>query len=601
MKLRNIAIIAHVDHGKTTLVDAMLRQTRVHRKIENMGELIMDSMDLERERGITIRSKNASVVYKNTKINLVDTPGHADFGGEVERILKMVDGALLLIDAKEGPMPQTRFVLRKAVEIGLPAIVVVNTIDRPNTDLDDVVNRTFDLFGELSASDDQLDFPIVYTSALNGEATLDPAGPSTNLNPLFDAILDNIPEPESYPDDPSKMLVLALHYDDYKGQMGIGKLLAGSLTRNQAIVQIKPDGTRTNGKVVALTAFEGLERKDAERINAGEIVAVAGLPNIKIGDTIADPAIAEALPSVRIDEPTVRMTFGVNTSPFSGRDGDYVTSQRLKERLWKEMETNVSLRVEETDTRDTFLVSGRGELHLSILIETMRREGYEMQVSQPKVIHRTIDGVLMEPYERLTIDVLEAFQGAVIEALGERGGDLLVVSPVAGNECHLEYVIPTRGVIGLKTELMTSTRGHAIIHHVFDQYKPVGDDIGSGNIHGSIITAVPGTSTAYALNGAQDRGILFISPGREVYTGMIIGQHARDLDLEYNVCKTKNLTNMRASGADDAVVLTTPKKITLEYALEYIGPDELIEVTPKNIRLRKKFLDANDRKRKKAA
>lgn len=601
MRLRNIAIIAHVDHGKTTLVDAMLRQTRVHRKIENMGELIMDSMDLERERGITIRSKNASVVYKNTKINLVDTPGHADFGGEVERILKMVDGALLLIDAKEGPMPQTRFVLRKAVEIGLPAIVVVNKIDRPNTDLDDVVNRTFDLFVELSASDDQLDFPIVYTSALNGEATLDPAEPSTNLNPLFDAILDNIPEPESYPDDPSKMLVLALHYDDYKGQMGIGKLLAGSLTRNQAIVQIKPDGTRTNGKVVALTAFEGLERKDAERINAGEIVAVAGLPNIKIGDTIADPAIAEALPSVRIDEPTVRMTFGVNTSPFSGRDGDYVTSQRLKERLWKEMETNVSLRVEETDTRDTFLVSGRGELHLSILIETMRREGYEMQVSQPKVIHRTIDGVLMEPYERLTIDVLEAFQGAVIEALGERGGDLLMVSPVAGNECHLEYAIPTRGVIGLKTELMTSTRGHAIIHHVFDQYKPVGDDIGSGNIHGSIIAAVPGTSTAYALNGAQDRGILFISPGREVYTGMIIGQHARDLDLEYNVCKTKNLTNMRASGADDAVVLTTPKKITLEYALEYIGSDELIEVTPKNIRLRKKFLDANDRKRKKAA
>jgi GTP-binding protein len=601
MKLRNIAIIAHVDHGKTTLVDAMLRQTRVHRKIENMGELIMDSMDLERERGITIRSKNASVVYKNTKINLVDTPGHADFGGEVERILKMVDGALLLIDAKEGPMPQTRFVLRKAVEIGLPAIVVVNKIDRPNTDLDDVVNRTFDLFGELSASDDQLDFPIVYTSALNGEATLDPDEPLTNLNPLFDAILDNIPEPESYPDDPSKMLVLALHYDEYKGQMGIGKLLAGSLTRNQAIVQIKPDGTRTNGKVVALTAFEGLARKDAERINAGEIVAVAGLPNIKIGDTIADPTITEALPSVKIDEPTVRMTFGVNTSPFSGRDGDYVTSQRLKERLWKEMETNVSLRVEETDTRDTFLVSGRGELHLSILIETMRREGYEMQVSQPKVIHRTIDGVLMEPYERLTIDVLEAFQGAVIEALGERDGELLVVSPVAGNECHLEYAIPTRGVIGLKTELMTSTRGHAIIHHVFDQYKPVGDDIGSGNIHGSIITAVPGTSTAYALNGAQDRGILFISPGREVYTGMIIGQHARDLDLEYNVCKTKNLTNMRASGADDAVVLTTPKKITLEYALEYIGPDELIEVTPKNIRLRKKFLDANDRKRKKAA
>lgn len=601
MKLRNIAIIAHVDHGKTTLVDAMLRQTRVHRKIEDMGERIMDSMDLERERGITIRSKNASIVHNDTKINLVDTPGHADFGGEVERILQMVDGALLLIDAKEGPMPQTRFVLRKAVEIGLPAIVVINKIDRPDADLDEVVNRTFDLFVELDASDNQLDFPIVYTSALNGTATLSPGEPAEDLIPLFDTILDRIPEPEAYPDDPSKMLVLALHYDDYKGQMGIGKLQAGTLSRNQTIVQIKPDGARFEGKVVALTAFEGLERKDAEHIEAGEIVAVAGLPDIKIGDTIAAPEVNEPLPAVQIDEPTVRMTFGVNTSPFSGRDGDYVTSQRLKERLWKEMETNVSLRVEETETRDTFLVSGRGELHLSILIETMRREGYEMQVSQPEVIFRTIDGVRMEPYERLTIDVPESFQGAVMEALGERGGDLKSVSPVAGNECHLEYSVPTRGVIGLKTELMTSTRGHAIMHHVFDKYQPAGEEAQSANLHGSLIAVVPGTSTAYALNGAQDRGTLFIGPGREVYAGMIVGQHARDVDLEYNVCKTKNLTNMRAAGADDAVVLTPPKQITLEYALEYIGPDELIEVTPKNIRLRKKLLDANDRKRQKAA
>jgi GTP-binding protein len=601
MNLRNIAVIAHVDHGKTTLVDAMLRQTQVHRKIEDMGTLIMDSMDLERERGITIRSKNASVVYKDTKINLVDTPGHADFGGEVERILKMVDGALLLIDAKEGPMPQTRFVLRKAIEIGLPAIVVVNKIDRPDVDIDRVVNLTFDLFVELSASDEQLDFPIVYTSALHGTATLDPNEPSSDLSPLFEAVLDRIPEPEAYPDDPSKMLVLALHYDDYKGQMGIGKLQAGSLVKNQVIVQIKPDGTRYDGKVVALTAFEGLERRDVGRIDAGEIVAVAGLPNIKIGDTIADPAITEALPSVKIDEPTVRMTFGVNTSPFAGRDGKHVTSQRLKERLWKEMETNVSLRVEETDTKDTFLVSGRGELHLSILIETMRREGYEMQVSQPQVIIQTIDDVEMEPYEHLTVDVPESFQGAVMEALGERGGELLVMSPVAGNEIHLEYTIPTRGVIGLKTELMTSTRGNAIMHHVFDQYQPLGENTPSPNIHGSMIASVPGSSTGYALNSAQGRGTLFIAPGRDVYTGMIVGQHVRDLDLEYNVCKTKNLTNMRASGADDAIVLTPPKQITLEYALEYIGSDELIEVTPKNIRLRKKLLDAHDRKRKKAA
>ncbi|MBM3265160.1 MAG: translational GTPase TypA [candidate division Zixibacteria bacterium] len=598
MNLRNIAIIAHVDHGKTTLVDAMLRQTHVQRNIDTLGERIMDSMDLERERGITIRAKNASIVYNNIKINIVDTPGHADFGGEVERILRMVDGALLLIDAKEGPMPQTRFVLRKAIELGLPCIVVVNKVDRPDSDVDRVVNATFDLFVELGASDEQLDFPIVYASAIYGTATLDPTVKHSDLTPLFDTIVERIPAPEVFPDEPFRMLTLALHYDPYKGQMGIGKVLSGSIGKGQSIVQLKAaDGERIAGRCVGLLAFEGLERRDIERVPAGEIVAVAGLPDIKIGDTIADPAVIEPLPPVKIDEPTVRMTFAVNTSPFSGREGDHVTSQRIKERLWKEMEVNVALRVEETDARDTFLVSGRGELHLAILIETMRREGYELQVSQPEVILRTVDGVVSEPYEWLTIDVPDDFQGAVMEALGERGAALQVMSPVGAGEIHLEYRIPTRGVIGLKTRMMTATRGHAIMYHIFDDYHPVEGPVQSGTPHGSLIAAVSGTSTSYALDGAQERGALFISPGIDVYTGMIVGQHARDKDLEVNVCRSKHLTNMRAAGADDAILLTTPREITLEYALEYIGSDELVEVTPKSIRLRKRLLDANDRKR----
>ena len=595
--LRNIAIIAHVDHGKTTLVDAMLRQTRVHRNIESMGERVMDSMELERERGITIRAKNASIVYDDHKINIVDTPGHADFGGEVERILRMVDGALLLIDAKEGPMPQTRFVLRKAVELRLPCIVVINKIDRHDADIERVVNSTFDLFVELNASDEQLDFPIVYTAAVAGTATIDPAIPGVDLEPLFKVILNHIPAPEVYPDEPFRMLVLALHYDAYKGQMGIGKILSGSIAKGQALVQLKPDNSRITGKCVGLMAFEGLERREIEQVEAGEIVAIAGLTEIKIGDTIAEPSVLEALPSVKIDEPTVRMTFGVNTSPLSGREGTHVTSQRLKERLWKEMETNVALRVENTDTRDTFLVSGRGELHLAILIETMRREGYELQVSQPEVIMKTEDDVLMEPYEWLTIDVPEAHQGAVIEALGSRSGVLQVMSPTSSGEIHLEYSIPTRGVIGLKTLLMTTTRGNAIVHHIFDRYRPAEGDIQTGTPHGSLIAAISGSSTNYALDGSQDRGSLFIGAGVEVYAGMIVGQHSRDKDLEVNVCRSKNLTNMRSSGADDAVVLTPPIEVTLEYALEYIGSDEFVEVTPKSIRLRKRVLDANDRRR----
>lgn len=595
--LRNIAIIAHVDHGKTTLVDAMLRQSLVNRNIDALGERIMDSMDLERERGITIKSKNASIEYKDVKINIVDTPGHADFGGEVERILQMVDGALLLIDAKEGPMPQTRFVLRKAIQLGIPAIVVVNKIDRPNADFDDVVNRTFDLFVELEAGDDQLDFPVVYTSALTGTATLDPSRESDSLAPLLDTIIASIPSPEVIHDHPLQLLVLALHYDQYKGQMGIGKVLAGSVGKGDPIVQIKPDGAQIPGKVTGLMEFEGLQRKEVDRAEAGEIVAVAGLPDVKIGDTITDPANPIGLPAVKIDEPTVRMTFGVNTSPFSGLDGTHVTSQRLKERLWKEMETNVALRVQETGSRDTFLVSGRGELHLAILIETMRREGYEMQVSQPEVILKRENGATLEPYEHLSIDIPSDYQGVIMEEVGARGAELLVVIPMGTAEIHMEYAIPTRGVIGLKTELMTSTRGHVIMHHVFDQYKPVDGPLTLGPPHGSLIAAAPGSSTAYALDNAQERGSLFIGPGLAVYMGMVIGQSARDQDLDINVCKAKNLTNMRAAGADAAINLTPPKPLTLEYALEYIGADELVEVTPKSIRLRKKILDSSQRKR----
>ncbi|MBI4552226.1 MAG: translational GTPase TypA [Candidatus Latescibacteria bacterium] len=599
--IRNIAIIAHVDHGKTTLVDAMLRQTRVHRNIDEMGERIMDSMELERERGITIKAKNASVNYNGVKINIVDTPGHADFGGEVERTLRMVDGALLLIDAKEGPMPQTRFVLRKALELGLPAIVVVNKIDRPETDLDDVVNHTFDLFVELKATDEQLDFPVVYTSATAGTATRNPSQPGRDLVPLFETIIQAVPAPMIYPDRPPQILVMALHYDSYKGKMGIGKLQSGSIRKGQPLQQLMADGGQASGKAIGLLVFEGLDRRDVEVAEAGEIVAVAGLPDIRIGDTIADLGTSIALPSVKIDEPTVQMTFGVNTSPFSGREGQHVTSHKLRDRLFREMETNISLRVEETESADTFLVAGRGELHLAVLIETMRREGYELQVSQPEVIVKTVDGVTMEPYEFLSIDVPGVYQGSIMEELGRRRAELVTMSPLASGEIHLDYSIPTRDVIGLKSELLTATRGTVIMHHVFDRYRQIGRDIQRVPSHGSLIASEAGTSTAYGLNNAQDRGTLFIGVGVGVYPGMIVGQHARDKDLEVNACKTKHLTNMRAAGSDEAIILTPPKEITLEYALEYIGPDELVEATPLSIRLRKKLLDANQRKRAKAA
>jgi GTP-binding protein len=600
--IRNIAIIAHVDHGKTTLVDALLRQTHVHRKIDDMGERIMDTMDQERERGITIRAKNASVIYKGVKINIVDTPGHADFGGEVERTLRMVDGVLILVDAKEGPMPQTTFVLRKALALGHKAIVVINKIDRPDAVIDDVVNRTFDLFVHLGATDDQLDFPLVYTSAINGIATLDINKPGSDISPLLDTVLEKIPGPAINANGPLQILVLALLYDSYKGKMGVGKIQSGSIARRQQVLVLGKDGAAP-GKVSDLAVYSGLERTDVEEAKAGEIVAVAGLDQVSIGDTIADAVQPSPLPRVTIDEPTVQMTFSVNNSPFAGREGKFLTSRHLRERLFKELETNVSLRVQETDSPDRFLVAGRGELHLAVLIEQMRREGYELQVSQPEVIlHREV-GKVTEPYEELTIQVPETYQGAVIEEIGKRRGEMrhmkLVHSDAGPSEMHLEYHIPTRGIMGLKNILLAKTRGTVIMHHVFKAYETANEQDLLVAPHGSLCAFEDGTSTGYALFMTQERGVMFIGPGVEVYRGMVVGENSRDEDLDVNVCKEKHLTNMRASGSDEALVLTPPQEMSLEFALEYIGQDELVEVTPNNLRIRKRLLHPEDRRKAK--
>ena len=595
--LRNIAIIAHVDHGKTTLVDAILRQTQVHRNITAMGERIMDSMDQERERGITIKAKNASVYYNGVKINIVDTPGHADFGGEVERTLRMVDGVLLLVDAKEGPMPQTTFVLRKALSFGHKAIVVINKVDRQDAQIEDVVNRTFDLFSHVGANDEQLDFPIVYTSAINGTASLDSEKPGVDISPLLDTILGHIPAPPIFPDRPLQMLVLALVYDLYKGKMAIGKLLSGTLTKRQPLMLIKTDGTQISGRATDLLIFEGLERKDVDSVEAGEIVAVAGFPDISIGETLADAERPYALPPVAIEQPSVQVTFSVNNSPFAGREGKYLTSRHLRDRLYKELETNVSLRVEDTDSAEAFLVAGRGELHLAVLIEAMRREGYELQVSQPKVILREDNGVTLEPYEELSIEVPVEYQGAVIEEVGPRRGELRHMKLTAHDNLHLEYHIPTRGVIGLKSALLTKTKGTVILHHIFHAYGKMETRGVETNTHGSLLAYETGTSSAYGLAIAQERGALFIGSQVEVYQGMVVGQNSRDEDLDVNVCKAKHLTNMRASGSDEAIVLTSPREVTLEIALEYLGHDELIEVTPTSLRIRKRILDPEERRK----
>lgn len=589
--IRNIAIIAHVDHGKTTLVDAMLKQTHVSRNIEEAGERIMDSMDLERERGITIKAKNASVTYNGVKINIVDTPGHADFGGEVERTLRMVDGVVLLVDAKEGPMPQTKFVLRKALELGHSAVVVVNKIDRPDAQIEDVTNRTFDLFVDLGANDTQLDFPIVYASGIQGTATRDMKTPGTDLKALFEAIIEKIPAPDVDEGENLQMLVLALVADPYKGKMGIGKIHRGSIKKSMNIVGLHRDGQKTSGKATAILSFKGLEREEIETAEAGEIVAVAGLPEIGIGDTIADATAPEALPVVSVEEPTVQMTFGVNTSPFAGKDGKFVTSRNIRERLEKELETNVALRVHSDENSNQFLVAGRGELHLAILIETMRREGFELEVSQPQVIYKEENGVKTEPIELLMIDVPQEFQGSVIDEIGRRKGQLQNMTTATSGEVHLVYHIPTRGLIGLKNSLLTKTKGTVIINHVFEKYEPITAGLDDSFMkHGSLVAHQDGDSSSYGLDNAQQRGTLFVGSGVPIYKGMVVGQNSRDEDLVVNVCKAKELTNMRSKASDGTVILTPPKEVTLEFGLEYIGPDELVEVTPKNIRLRKRNL-----------
>ncbi|MDQ3018520.1 MAG: translational GTPase TypA [bacterium] len=609
----NVGTIGHVDHGKTTLVDAMLKQTQTVK--EGGGELIMDSGDLERERGITITAKNASVMFNDVKINIVDTPGHADFGGEVERTLKMADGVLLLVDAKEGPMPQTKFVLKKALELGHQAIVVINKVDKPEAQVEEVINRTFDLFVSLNATDKQLDFPILYASGINGVAhtELEPVlkaiqsgsalpNEEHNIIPVFNAIVEHIPAPDVAPEDPFGLLILALRYDNYKGKIGIGKITFGSVKKAQNITLISRDGKKTTGKATSMQMYHGMLPVEVEEATEGDIIAIGGFNNIQIGDTLADSINGVQIPPVEIEQPTIKMTFGVNTSPFAGREGTLLTSRQIKDRLDRELETNVALRVEQSaDSGDAFLVSGRGELHLGILIETMRREGFEMQVSQPQVIFHEEDGVKKEPYEILTVDVPSEHQGVVIEEVGKRGGELQLMDTNLSGEIHAEYIIPTRGLIGLKNLLLTRTRGTAIINNLFDSYKPVHDIDMRSNEHGSIISSDSGSALAYGLNNAQGRGILFIGPAIEVYEGMVVGKNALDNDLEVNVCKGKKLTNMRASGTDSSIILTPPKEVTLDFALEYIGSDELVEVTPKSIRIRKKYLTENERKRNKRA
>jgi GTP-binding protein len=594
--IRNIAIIAHVDHGKTTLVDAMLKQSHIFRDNQVVAERVMDSNALERERGITILAKNTAVVYKGTKINIVDTPGHADFGGEVERVMNMVDGVLLLVDAVDGPMPQTRFVLRKALEMGHKAIVVVNKVDRPNARLNHVVNATFDLFIDLGATDEQAEFPIVYTNAILGHATLNPDDEGVDLQPLFDKIVSYLPAPAIEPHAPTQLLVSTLAYDDYKGRIAIGRLFAGEVRRAQEVARIAVDGTIEPGKIAQVFVHQGLERLEVEGAEAGEIVAVTGLPEIFIGETIADPIEPQALPPIRVEEPTVRMTFGVNTSPMSGQEGTWSTSRKLRERLFKELESNVSLRVQETDQPDVFIVSGRGELHLAILIETMRREGYEFEVARPEVIFHEKAGETLEPFEDVYIEVAESYLGPAVEQLGARRGLMVNMRHSDGGTVHLQYKIPTRGLLGFRSDFLTITRGTGVMHALFAGYEPLTGEINTRE-HGSLVAWEPGVSTNYGLKNAEDRGMLFINPGVEVYEGMVVGQHIRDTDLAVNVCKKKHLTNMRSSSGDIAVRLTPPRVMSLDDCIEYLGPDELLEVTPQNLRIRKRILNTEDRRR----
>lgn len=587
--VRNIAIIAHVDHGKTTLVDELLKQSGIFRQNEVVQERVMDSNDLERERGITILSKNTSVHYNGIKINIVDTPGHADFGGEVERILTMVDGVLLLVDAFEGCMPQTRFVLKKALGLNKKVLVVVNKIDRPGARPDEVIDEVLDLFIELGANDDQLEFPVIYASAKDGYASADSSVREGDMRPLFDAIIENIEAPSGDIDVPLQVLFSSLDYDDYIGRIGVGRVERGHINRNDNVVLCKTDGSTENVKISRLYQFEGLKRVEVESAAIGDIICVSGISDLNIGETICSPDCVEPLPFVKIDEPTISMNFMVNDSPFAGKEGKFVTSRNVRDRLFKEVETNVSMRVEETDSTDTFKVSGRGELHLSILIETMRRQGYEFQVSRPKVITKTENGVLMEPMELLIVEVPEEYVGSVMMKIGSRKGELENMGTRDGGTTHLEFKIPARGLIGYRSEFMTDTNGNGIMNNLFAGYEPYKGEIETRE-RGSIVAHETGESTAYGLFNTQDRGRLFIGPGVPVYEGMIVGECAKNEDIVCNVCKSKHLTNTRASGSDDALRLVPHTELSLEQSMEFIKDDELMEVTPTSIRLRKTIL-----------
>lgn len=593
--IRNIAIIAHVDHGKTTLVDALLKQSNIFRSNEKVQERVMDSNDLEKERGITILSKNTAVMHDGVKINIVDTPGHADFGGEVERVLKMVDSVLLVVDSYEGPMPQTKFVLKKSLELGLKPIVIINKIDKPDARPVEVINEVFDLFVELGANDEQLDFPIVYASAREGFAMYNVEDTNADMTPIFETILKHVAPPEGQMDEPFQMLVTTLDTNAFVGKIAIGKIHRGKVKKNQTVSLVRNDGSTQNYKITAVFTYDGLKRVEVEEAGMGDIVAVSGVLDANIGETIADSSAPEALPFVHIDEPTLSMNFMVNDSPFSGQEGDFVTSRHLRDRLMKELETNVSLRVKEI-TPDCFEVSGRGELHLSVLIETMRREGYELQVSKASVIFKEEDGHKVEPIEYLTIDVPEEFMGPIMEKLGPRKAEMVNMTSAVNGYTRLEFKIPARGLIGFRNEFMTDTKGNGIMNHVFDSYERYKGDIPTRN-RGSIVSFESGDSIAYGLYNAQDKGQLFIGAGVPVYTGMVVGVCSRSEDIDINVCKGKKLTNTRSSGADDALKLTPPLEMTLEQCLDFIGSDELVEVTPENIRIRKIALDPAERRR----
>jgi len=596
--LRNIAIIAHVDHGKTTLVDQLLRQSGTFRSNERMTERVMDSNDLEKERGITILSKNCAVEYDGTHINIVDTPGHADFGGEVERVLSMVDGVLLLVDAVEGPMPQTRFVTKKALALGLKPIVVVNKVDRPGARCDYVINATFELFDKLGATEEQLDFPVIFASGLNGYAGLTEDVRSGDMRPLFDAVLEHVPVRDDDPDGPLQFQISSIDYNSYVGKIGIGRVNRGRVKPGMEVLCMNgPDGLPFKGKVNQVLKFKGLEREVVDEAIAGDIALVNGIDELAIGTTICAPDTPDPLPMLKIDEPTLTMNFMVNTSPLAGREGKYVTSRQIRERLDRELKSNMALRVRETDDDTVFEVSGRGELHLTILVETMRREGFEMAVSRPRVVFHEEDGVKMEPFENLTVDVEDATQGSVMEELGKRKGELLDMVSDGKGRTRLEYRIPARGLIGFQGDFMTMTRGNGLLSHTFDAYFPAKDGILGERHNGVLISQDDGEAVAYAIWKLQDRGRMFVSHGSPVYEGMVIGIHSRDNDIVVNPIKGKQLTNVRSSGTDEAVRLVTPIDLTLEYAVEFISDDELVEVTPKSVRVRKRYLKEHERKK----